>query len=725
MEINIDNHEKIYQKVKTEICNLINLNNIQTTDLSISAAQTETTKILNELISKMDTEIDSLKANSEWNTFTIAFYGETNAGKSTIIETLRLYFSEKTKQEAQEKFNELSKEYNVTEDNYNNIKQNIAKYEVQAKEIEDKLTELVDGLGSIVESHKQEYFTVQQQAEQEAAERNWWQSFIHIFKKTPIDEQLIEQKERYEKSNREYKRQLADLQKNKQQVVDVLNSATNNLKEFTEKKELIEAYSDGSIIGTGMSDFTKHNSYYEFYINGESVKIVDVPGIEGNEKQVIDSILEAVHKAHVVFYVTRKAGAPQSGGNQLGTLEKIKNHLGAQTEVWTIFNQSVKNPIRLQKPLINEDDKNSLAEMNAILSQNLGSDTYQGEFILSAYPAFLSEASCLIPGCPTKISQEKFLSKYSHDELLNLSGFTAFVDAWPEKIINNWKNKIIASNYKKVSSTIQDAIHILEMLNRDTFSPLIPKMKTTVKDAKALIDNRSDDLQQDLKKSKYDLIQVYKRKSRDIIYAKIDENISNSDFKRFTEATLNEQKSILQKELEKESVKHSNTFKSSIDSIIKKCTENIKEILDTMEFSPGLKDFKLDIEIDRGIDWWALIFGIASLIAGWGTGWAEILGILSCCWTVYTAVRSYFSDDFKKKQQRKAADENIRETAKNIDKAIDQAIESSIPNLEKELNKVKCQLDELAKIPERISNNLSNSVIILHKISKNIRGKSL
>ncbi|MCC9084510.1 hypothetical protein LOS24_12120 [Enterococcus faecium] len=39
--------------------------------------------------------IKSLEENSEWDTFTVAFYGETNAGKSTLIESLRILLKEK------------------------------------------------------------------------------------------------------------------------------------------------------------------------------------------------------------------------------------------------------------------------------------------------------------------------------------------------------------------------------------------------------------------------------------------------------------------------------------------------------------------------------------------------------------------------------------------------------------------------------------------------------
>ncbi len=42
-------------------------------------------------------ELESLKNNEEWENFTIAFYGETGAGKSTLIECLRLFFKERSK----------------------------------------------------------------------------------------------------------------------------------------------------------------------------------------------------------------------------------------------------------------------------------------------------------------------------------------------------------------------------------------------------------------------------------------------------------------------------------------------------------------------------------------------------------------------------------------------------------------------------------------------------
>ncbi|WP_232729469.1 AAA family ATPase [Helicobacter pylori] len=56
-------------------------------------------------------ELESLKNNEEWENFTIAFYGETGAGKSTLIECLRLFFKERSKMNEQERFKRLYSDY--------------------------------------------------------------------------------------------------------------------------------------------------------------------------------------------------------------------------------------------------------------------------------------------------------------------------------------------------------------------------------------------------------------------------------------------------------------------------------------------------------------------------------------------------------------------------------------------------------------------------------------
>ena len=54
-------------------------------------------KTLADLNNQFKVEIDKLDKSSEWGKLCIAFFGETNAGKSTIIESLRIIYDEETR----------------------------------------------------------------------------------------------------------------------------------------------------------------------------------------------------------------------------------------------------------------------------------------------------------------------------------------------------------------------------------------------------------------------------------------------------------------------------------------------------------------------------------------------------------------------------------------------------------------------------------------------------
>lgn len=54
---------------------------------------------LQQMQAGFDRELGLLEEHAEWEKFTIAFFGETNAGKSTIIESLRILFNEQSRQQ--------------------------------------------------------------------------------------------------------------------------------------------------------------------------------------------------------------------------------------------------------------------------------------------------------------------------------------------------------------------------------------------------------------------------------------------------------------------------------------------------------------------------------------------------------------------------------------------------------------------------------------------------
>ncbi|WP_447373605.1 50S ribosome-binding GTPase [Helicobacter pylori] len=100
--------KNIYLDVKASIENLQNIfKNTDNENERLQKFNQEALEVFQKLESESLKELESLKNNEEWEKFTIAFYGETGAGKSTLIECLRLFFKEPSKMDQQERFKRL------------------------------------------------------------------------------------------------------------------------------------------------------------------------------------------------------------------------------------------------------------------------------------------------------------------------------------------------------------------------------------------------------------------------------------------------------------------------------------------------------------------------------------------------------------------------------------------------------------------------------------------
>ena len=94
--IDKDGISKIYNEVKENLDK--SLYEIERIELKNKKGNEHVDRLRAELEvmrSNFNKEVDFLEENSEWEKFTIAFFGETNAGKSTIIESLRILMNEK------------------------------------------------------------------------------------------------------------------------------------------------------------------------------------------------------------------------------------------------------------------------------------------------------------------------------------------------------------------------------------------------------------------------------------------------------------------------------------------------------------------------------------------------------------------------------------------------------------------------------------------------------
>ncbi|WP_240666897.1 GTPase [Helicobacter pylori] len=110
--------KNIYLDVKASIESLQNIfKNTDDRDERLKKSNQEALEVFQKLEFESLKELESLKNNEEWENFTIAFYGETNAGKSTLIECLRMFFKEQSKVDQQERFKRL---YSTYQNNYQN-----------------------------------------------------------------------------------------------------------------------------------------------------------------------------------------------------------------------------------------------------------------------------------------------------------------------------------------------------------------------------------------------------------------------------------------------------------------------------------------------------------------------------------------------------------------------------------------------------------------------------
>ncbi|WRD32319.1 50S ribosome-binding GTPase [Helicobacter pylori] len=210
--------KNIYLDVKANIENLQNIfKNTDNENERLKKSNQEALEVFQKLEFESLKELESLKNNEEWENFTIAFYGETGAGKSTLIECLRLFFKEQSKVVQQERFKRLYSNY---QNNYQN------------------------------------------------------------------DE------------------------RKKQAILNELHSLQ-----------------DGAIIGDGRSDFTTKTRSYTLKHNNKTFTLLDVPGIEGSEKKVIQQFL-TLHKKPMLFFMLPKSPPlrKKEKREKKGRLKKSKNN---------------------------------------------------------------------------------------------------------------------------------------------------------------------------------------------------------------------------------------------------------------------------------------------------------------------------------------------------------------------------------------------------------------
>ena len=732
--IDIKNPKNIYESLSSSILSITDKLKIKTDDEKFEASKVEVLNLMDTFRQeKLDKAIDELKNSQEWEKFTVAFYGETNAGKSTIIESLRIYFQEEEKIKQQLEFEKNGKEYNENKktleskiesikndilENKSNKEQLALNFEAQKNDLEERASQIL-----FDDSKKKENSIIYKIL-----------SLLHIVNAQKsidkIDLEINNKKVKYEQDTKK----LDDLLITKKEELAKLENEITSLE--TSILDKLQKLEDGQIIGDGRSDFTKKSTTYNFTYNNQEFAFLDVPGIEGHESIVIDEISHAVKKAHAVFYVTSSSTPPQKGDeHKKGTLEKIKEHLGSQTEVYTIFNKRVTNPMQLNKALVSDDEKDSLKivdeKINNILKEN-----YAGHKIVSAKIAFLAIAKCLVANSKIYNEKKKFLDKFSTNELIEKANFDELCNFISDELVINTKQKIKKSNYNKANEILNELIDILDKALKNNFEPLYKQLVQEV-------DNASNNLKNTLRKSKINLDSVIAKALRDFendtrkeIYRYIDKNISDDSFKSKLENLLenNSEKMVeaIPKNIEIQMFKFQSSIIESLENFKRRVDLAIQDY-QTLDFGSLDSEFKINLQIDNGIDKMALAgnlvgAGVLTYSAimfsnSWNpVGWTMFaIGAVTVLIGVYKSFKKWLSDDYKKSEQRKSADENIENI---IDKMKPEMIKNMEPIFDDTTKLIDNIVDDLKIIVTQrkiAQKHLKNAHQMLVQIAKQIK----
>jgi len=720
--------EEIYASVSSEMDAILTKLRTLSSDKEIASAKEKAEEIFGALSAELKNNMASLQRNAEWDTFTIAFYGETNAGKSTIVETMRMMLKEPGKVKQQEEFEAMQARLGITPARLEDLAAAVTEAERKASKLKQELDQVDAAHSDDIQRLAAQINMLQETIREHKQAASLWQKLLDLFVKRPEEKRSRAMADELRTREDAWRLETAGLKQQYAEAQQRHEASRQALEEANASVAQLAQHADGAIIGKGMHDFTREATAYEFSANNQNFALIDLPGIEGKEALVLDGIWSGVRKAHAVFYVTGKAAAPQKGdGTHVGTLEKIKQQLGAQTEVWTIYNKRVTNPIALQKArLVEGDEEASLRDVDEKMASVLG-ENYRGFIALSAHPAFLASAKCLVPDSDEAKSKAKFGAKYSEEELLKRSGMTAFHDTVVDRLVQDSRAKIVRSNFNKAYALVADATRRVSSSLKDSFKPLASKLAIDAKTAQVQLDSALRALLERLISQGGSAITAFIEGVRSEIHRKIDGDISNEDFKDAFERIIRSKQKTLMESLPGRMQAEVDKFEDQIRDVVERFENFAADLIDTygnLAKTGFGEKIELKIRLDNGIN----IPGLLGALAGgalmiWSpAGWVALaLGAVSLAIGLYKAVRGFFSSDYKKSQQRNSADSNLRDIDRKLRESLRGTLDAAIPQLQPKLEAVKEALELPAQQIEQMAALLGQVEKQLKKISNTIK----
>ncbi len=510
----------------------------------------------------------------------------------------------------------------------------------------------------------------------------------------------------------------------------------NNYQNDERKKQAIlnelTSLQDGAIIGDGRSDFTLKTRSYTLKHNNQSFVLLDVPGIEGDEKKVKQQISNATKKAHAIFYITKTPAPPQKGEERKeGTIEKIQRQLGSQTEVWAIFNKPINNPRALKDKLINESEKESLKILNKEMKNILGKH-YKGYKAVSAQMAFYGLAQALIPESDFYKNKQKFLEVFKEEEwLLYKSRFQQLGEFITEVLLKNSRAKIIQSNCNKSLKVVEQLQKAIEITIEKRIDPMIKEAQEHQQEAHYNLDRSTDKFILNLTNSAFYEIDQFKSDLREKMYAHINKNIEDEECKEIFKNELIQGIETLHEDIKWRFRECEKRFDGEIKEAIKQLEYRVKDSLAMLERISIDRGFNLNFDTDSGIDGTKLAtsiggLGLLGIFNAWNPmGWLALTaGIITGLVGIARSIWSFFSSRYQRSQQKKEVDKNLHQICEKIAEDVKSRLESRKKDIREKIEKLKANLRPVGNY-KRMKRQLKEAHEKLGYISHNIKTRSM
>ncbi|MDT0688753.1 dynamin family protein [Salegentibacter sp. F188] len=692
---NNSSYRNVYSSLIDNVDEVLNdISNVEIQHIDVKKVNDEVHSDLQYLRNEFVQKLIKLDENAVWDKFTIAFFGETNAGKSTIIEALRISMLEDKKIEN----NELKK----------SIDSKILELKQESEEIKSSIRELK------LNQAKEKTSQLEQIKEKAKRLQNtFWANGLDVFRSwfglPPV--LFFEQKIKL-LENEIYKLDSEDPEQDSR-VANIVSKASELKKER-------EQFFDGEIIGTGVQDFTQFCIEYQFNQEEEPFTLIDVPGIEGNEGKYEKMIMEAVSKAHCVFYVCSAGKLPESG-----TIAKIKKYLKEQTEVYFLLNER-KNTYTYDDVVTFEAMHPGAEDFRKNISnqmQNELGDFYKGCYSLQGLMAFCSKGE--IPQKERNFKfQKKLLDKFETPEKLYSISQLEKVETLIRFQLTEMERKIINANIQKAVCAANDFQEKIQEIRNsrysDEFVQNIDKEITVAKDKN---DNSQRELKNELTRILNKLSKSAVENLREKLYDLIDkkgESLYRLNTSDRSKARLikNQEKRIkfiagcygnyvleeLSKEYTDSTQKTCDSFTREVKENVEKMQSNIKKIASvriTGFENRTVGDFNTSFNFQ-----WSKFGGIVISVAGMAMSGAALgsaipgIGNLigaavgAILGALFNVVRFFLDKETPESKAKKQVDEKLRNLQAEIKSRLDASNKNIIDDCQKNIiNEVRTMLD--------------------------------